>query len=112
MENKKDDRYYAQKIIGDIDAIVSQAKRVDFSKPEQNVQAIDAINFRLIQIRESLAGFSPEFLVSHPAIDVDGIVSFRNQVTPNYGNVDFSFYKKLIEKDLAKIKNELLAYLN
>jgi uncharacterized protein with HEPN domain len=112
MENKKDDRYYAKKIIGDINAIVSYAKRVDFSKPEQNAQAIDAINFRLIQIRESLAGFSPEFLLAHPAIDVDGIVSFRNQVTHDYGNVDFSFYKKLIEKDLVKIQSQLLAYLN
>jgi uncharacterized protein with HEPN domain len=111
MENKKDDRYYAKKIVEDVEAIFSYSKRVDFSKPKQNAQAIDAINFRLIQIRESFAGLSPEFLASHAKIDVDGIVSFRNQITHDYGNVDFSFYKKLIEKDLVNIEEIFQAYL-
>jgi uncharacterized protein with HEPN domain len=111
MTNKKDDHYYAQKIVDDINVIISYSKRTDFSKPQRNSQAIDAINFRLIQIRESFAGLSPEFLASHPKIDVDGIVSFRNQITHNYGSVDFSFYRKLIESDLAKVKEELLAFL-
>jgi uncharacterized protein with HEPN domain len=111
MGNKKDDRYYAKKIISDINAIVSYAKRVDFSSPSQNEQAIDAINFRLIQIRESLAGFSENFLATHPQIDTEGIISFRNQITHDYGNIQFSVYKKLIEVDLMKIKEELASFL-
>jgi uncharacterized protein with HEPN domain len=100
-----------KKIVEDIKLIWSYSKRVDFSDPSLNGQALDAINFRMIQIRESIAGFSPEFIKNHPEIDFDGIVGFRNLITHDYGHVDYSVYKKMIEVDLSDIEKKLVRYL-
>jgi len=45
-------------------------------------------------------------IVSYSKIDVAGIIRFRNQITHDYGNVDFSFYQKLVEKDVMGVKEE------
>jgi hypothetical protein len=36
MNNTKNDHYYALKMLGDIEAILNYAKRVDFSDPDLN----------------------------------------------------------------------------
>jgi uncharacterized protein with HEPN domain len=110
MENK-DDHYFLSKIVSDIDKILKYAKRIDFSDSEKNEEAVDAMNFRLLQIRESIKQLSPTFINSHPELHFNVIVSFRNQVTHDYVNVDFSSYKDFIYQDLPKIKERLLKFI-
>ena len=111
MNNTKNDHYYALKMLGDIDAILNYAKRVDFSDPDLNRQSLDAINFRLIQIRESLGELTDDFIKNHPAINYEGLIGFRNLLTHDYGRVDFSVYKKVVYSDLVFLKMQLEDYL-
>jgi uncharacterized protein with HEPN domain len=111
MNNTKNDHYYALKMLGDIDAILNYAKRVDFSDPDLNRQSLDAINFRLIQIRESLGELTDDFIKNNPAINYEGLIGFRNLLTHDYGSVDFSVYKKVVYSDLVFLKKQLEDYL-
>ena len=45
MDNVKDDRYYAKKILYYVKGALSCAKRIDFSNPDANEEGIFAINF-------------------------------------------------------------------
>jgi uncharacterized protein with HEPN domain len=44
-------------------------------------------------------------------ISIDDLVAFRNTLTHDYGNVDFSLYRDLVFKDLPKLKSALIKYL-
>jgi uncharacterized protein with HEPN domain len=68
---------------------------------------MDALNFRLIQIRESISRLSADFFVENPNVNVLGIIGVRNTITHDYGNVNFSVYKAVIEQDLQKLKKQL-----
>jgi uncharacterized protein with HEPN domain len=104
MDNKKDDRYYLEQAIIDIDKILSYSKRADFSDIEKDGEAMDAINFRLNMLRHHIEGLSPEFLASHGNLAFKKIVVFRDEVTHDYENVNFTSYRDFILKDLPKIR--------
>jgi uncharacterized protein with HEPN domain len=111
MDNVKNDRYYVSSIVEDIDLIASYAKHVNFSDVSQNPEGMDAINFRLGQIREAINGLTPSFVASHPEIDFNAIVIMRNQATHDYHNVDFSSYRDMVIHDLPKMRKILAKYL-
>jgi uncharacterized protein with HEPN domain len=111
MDNLKDDRYYAKKILYYVEAALSCSKRVDFSQPEANQEGIFAINFCLIQIREYAENLSPSFLENKFPVSLTDLAMLRNTLTHDYGNVDFSIYKHVVQDDLPKIKKALLKYL-
>jgi uncharacterized protein with HEPN domain len=112
MDNKKDDRYYIQQAVNDIDKIENYAKRADFSDIEKDGEAMDAINFRLNMLRHHIEGLSKEFMTSHGDLALKKIVVFRDVVTHNYENVDFSSYHDFINKDLPKIRKSLAQFLH
>lgn len=112
MDHEKTDHYYAEKILDDINRILVYSRRANFVDPSTNEEAIDAIDFRMIHLREMFEGLSSDFLRDHPKIDWEGVVSFRNQLAHNYGAVDFAFYRRFIEKDLSEMKRQFEAYLS
>jgi uncharacterized protein with HEPN domain len=111
MDNVKNDRYYVSLIVDDIDLIISDAKHANFSDVTQNPEAMDAINFRIGQIREAVKGLSPSFVSNHPEIDFNGIILMRNEVTHDYENVDFFTYRNMVSNDFPKIRKILMKYL-
>lgn len=110
MDNVKNDRYYVALIVDDIEKILRYAKQADFSEEGKDTETMDAISFRLGQIREAIKGLTPSFIAAHPAIDFSTIVFMRNKVTHDYQNVDFSAYHALILQDFPKIKRQLEKY--
>lgn len=112
MDKVKNDRYYVEQIVRDIDWILADSKHARFSDLEENDPFLDAIGFRLNSIRESAKGLSSEFVSSHPTIDFNTLVSFRNAITHNYESIDMSAYRELVKKDLPEIRKILLAYLD
>lgn len=111
MDKTKNDRYYVEQVVRDVDWIIADAKRARFSDLEKNDPFLDAIGFRLNSIRESVKGLSPEFVSAHPTIDFTTLVSFRNAITHNYESIDMGAYRDLVKKDLPDIRKVLLAYL-
>ena len=50
MDNIKNDRYYLEKIISDLEFIIEQTKGKTQNEIEENILLIDSIMFRIIQI--------------------------------------------------------------
>lgn len=53
MDNQKDDCYYLQKIIKDIDYVIEHTKDIDIESLENNEVLLDSVLFRFIQISEN-----------------------------------------------------------
>jgi len=111
MDNVKDDRYYAEKILHYVKVAISCSKRVDFSDPEGSEEGIYAINFCLIEIRELSEKLTPSFKKEKFPVSIEDLINFRNTLTHDYGNIDFSVYRSLVKKDLPKIQSALEKYL-
>jgi uncharacterized protein with HEPN domain len=111
MDNVKDDRYYVKALIEDIGQICQYAKRVDFSAPEANIESLDAMNFRMIKIREEVGALSPAFKIAHPKIDYQSLVDLRDTITHDYGHVDYSVYKRVVLHDLPAVSRAFKKYL-
>jgi|SRR5574344_100490 uncharacterized protein with HEPN domain len=111
MDNIKNDRYYAKAMLDDLDRIFFYAERVDFSDPEHNEQALDAIGFRLNHLRQMSQELSADFVRAHPELKLKAISQFRDHVIHQYESVDFSDYRDLVCDDLPKMHAILTAYL-
>lgn len=107
MDNVKDDRYYAKKILYYVKGALSCAKRIDFSNPDANEEGVFAIHFCLIQIREYAERLSPSFLKTDFPVSLSDLISLRNTLTHDYGNIDFSIYQSVIKKRFAKNANRI-----
>lgn len=70
-----------------------------------------AINFCLIEIRELAQNLSPEFQKDNFPFSINDLALFRNTLTHDYGNVDFSLYRDLVKKDLPKVEKTLKKFL-
>lgn len=111
MNQAKNDRYYVQKIVDDIERILLDARKANFVQEEKNDPFLDAIGFRLNFIRQAIPHLSPEFLAAHPQLDLSALVSLRDSITHDYENVRMLAYRELVVDDLPKIRKILLAYL-
>lgn len=74
MTRNKSIRFCLERISDDISRIEKYAKGVDFSNPEGNEQALDAIGFRMAQIKESIDLLPAEFINSHEELNL-GVIS-------------------------------------
>lgn len=90
MRNKKDDYYYANKLLNEVNRLLDFASRVDFSEPERNPEAIYAMNFCIVQIQETIPCLSLEFQRSKLGISPDKFSNFRNLLVHEYGKTDYS----------------------
>lgn len=111
MTRTKDDRYYAERLLIETDKFLAFASRADFSDPERNEEAIYAMNFCIIRIREIMANLSEDFQRRRLKIRAGQFADFRNLLVHDYGNMDYSAYKDLAEKDIRKMKANLQTYL-
>lgn len=111
MRRDKDDRYYAEILLGEVNKLLDFASRVDFSEPEKNEEAIYAMNFCIVQIRENINFLSADFQVNKLGIRVGQFSDFRNLLVHEYGKTDYSAYRDLVDHDMKKLKANLEAYL-
>ena len=61
MDNKKDDRYYLDKILGDLKFMIEHTKGKTRDEIEYDPLLMDSIMFRLIQIAENNEKLTTEF---------------------------------------------------
>ena len=104
MDNKKNDKYYAEKAIEQIDII---AKYISGKSYEQFViddELIDAIMFRLIQMVEYVKNISSEFKNDNPQIPWGDIMGFRNGIVHEYGKTDYSTVYEIVSRDIYQLK--------
>jgi uncharacterized protein with HEPN domain len=103
MDNKKGNTYYINKVITDLEFLITHTKdltREQFGKDEV---LLDSIMFRFIQISEHIKKLSIEFKGSHNNIPWISIIGLRNRIVHEYGNVDLSIVYDAVKEDIYVI---------
>ena len=108
MNNPKNDEYYLNKILVDLDFITEHMHGVTLESLEENPVLMDSMCFRLIQIQENAKKLSEEYKQSRRKIPWKDIAGLRNYIVHDYGNVDLSILFSTLKKDGPTLKEGLL----
>lgn len=108
MNRIKDDSYYLEKILTDIDFILLHMKGVNKEELQHNELLLDSMQFRLIQISENANKLSEPFRRRHGEIDWHEIYGLRNWLVHDYGNVDYSIVFSTLVDDIAPLREKLV----
>lgn len=68
MDNFKEDKYYIEKAIENISAIIQYTSNTTYDEFMSDKMLIDAVMFRLVQMAENLSHVSLEYKHKHPSI--------------------------------------------
>lgn len=107
MDNKKGDKYYAQKAIESISTIQRYISGKSYEEFLSDEELIDAVMFKLIQTIENIKNISPSFKETNPQIPWTGIVGFRNGIVHDYGKTDFLTVYETATNDIGPLKETL-----
>jgi uncharacterized protein with HEPN domain len=107
MDNVKNDKYYIEKIIKDLNFILENAGGFTQIQLQNNEILIDSIMFRLIQVSENSDKLKEEFKEKYNTIPWRAIKGMRNRIVHEYGNVDFSVVYQTVQKDIPVILEKL-----
>ena len=105
---RKDDTYYAEKMLKDIDFILEHVKNISCDELAADEVLLDSMQFRLIQIAESANKLSQEYKLRCLDVDWIGISGLRNWLVHDYGNVNYSIVFDTLTKDIAILRKKLI----
>ena len=107
MDNRKNDKYYAEKTIENIDVITKYIKGKSYDEFLADSELMDAIMFRLVQMIENVKRISDDFKEANPQMPWGDIVGFRNGIVHEYGETDYITVYETITKDILELKEVL-----
>lgn len=107
MDNRKGDRYYAEKIIDDLKIIIEHTKGISKEDLDSRSILCDSVLFRIIQISESTEKLTEEFKMNHPDIPWRAIKGMRNRIVHEYGDVDMGVVFSTVTKDIPNLYHQL-----
>lgn len=107
MDNKKDNKYYAEKAIESIEIIERYINGKSYEEFLSDEELIDAIMFRLIQMIENVKNISTEFKKINSQIPWGDIIGFRNGIVHEYGKTDYTTVYETITYDIVELKEVL-----
>ena len=105
MDNNKNDNYYIEKALNEIDVIIKYSSGKTYEEFMSDETIIDATMFRLVQMIENIKNISEEFKNQHADIPWGDIVGFRNGIVHEYGETDYSTVYDIITKDIYVLKS-------
>lgn len=112
MNNVKDDKYYINKVLDNIETIKHYTNGKSYDEFLSDNMLVDATMFRLVQMIENINHISIGFKDSHSNISWGEIVGFRNGIVHDYGKTDYSIVYEIVSKDIKELENELINYIN
>ncbi len=107
MDNVKNNQYYMNKIIADLNFILDHTQGLSQQELESIEILVDSVMFRLIQISENSDKLTEEFKLANPSIPWRAMKGLRNRIVHEYGNVDLSVVYDTINKDIPELLEEL-----
>lgn len=108
MVNLKDDLYFAKKAIEQIEVIEKYIDNISYQEFVGDIELLDAIMFRIIQLIENVKNISEQFKSKHPNIPWGKIIGFRNGIVHEYGETNYEIVYQTITNDLSPLKEVLL----
>ena len=103
MDNIKNDKYYTQKIIQDLEFIVKHMYNVDVDELNENEVLLDSMLFRMIQISENAKKLSDEYKQEKSYIPWNLLYGLRNRIVHDYGNVDLKIVYETLKNDIPEL---------
>ena len=104
MDNKKNNKYYIDKILVDLDFLIKHTKNITKEEFEKNELLLDSIMFRFIQISEHIKKLTTQFRNEHSNIPWKDIIGLRNRIVHEYGNVDLEIIYDTVKEDIYTIQ--------
>lgn len=80
MDNVKNDNYYIQKIIKDLEFIVAHMRNIDLEELNNNEILLDSMLFRMIQISENAKKLSDKYKNKYKFIPWNALYGLRNRL--------------------------------
>ena len=107
MDNKKNDKYYSEKAIENIDIIEKYIRGKSYEEFISDNELNDAVMFRLVQLIENIKNISMEFKHKNSQIPWGDIMGFRNGIVHEYGETDYVTVYETITNDLSELRDTL-----
>ncbi|HRT81552.1 MAG TPA: DUF86 domain-containing protein [Oscillospiraceae bacterium] len=104
MKRQKDNHFYLDRIIKDIDFIIRNMNGVTYEALQANEVLLDSMIFRLIQISENSKKLSEEFKQNFRQVPWTDISGLRNRLVHDYTNVDLTIVYKTVSEDIPNLK--------
>ena len=104
MDNNKNDYYYIEKALIEIDVIIKYTVGKTYDEFMSDETIIDATMFRLVQLIGNIKNISIEFKEQHSQIPWGDIVGFRNGIVHDYGETDYTVVYDIAVKDIYDLK--------
>jgi len=103
MDNLKNDTYYIQKIIQDLNFIVLHMKDICIEGLNENEVLLDSMLFRMIQLSENAKKLSDEYKMKNSNVPWNAIYGLRNRIVHDYGNVDLNVVFETLKNDVPEL---------
>ena len=107
MDNEKNEEYYLERIITDLEFVIAHTAGKTQEEIENNDLLIDSIMFRIIQIAENNNKLSDRFKAEHREVPWVAIRGMRNRIVHAYGHVDMSFVFDTVAHGIPEMYEKL-----
>ena len=107
MDNLKNDNYYLNKILADLEFMIQQTKGKTSNEIECNPLLMDSIMFRLIQIAENGEKLTSAFKDEHKDIKWKAIKGMRNRIVHDYGFIDMTIVYDTITNSIPELYQQI-----
>lgn len=103
MDNVKNDKYYVDKILTDLEFLINHTQFLTKNDIEENELLLDSIMFRIIQISENSNKLSDSFKANNQTIPWTSLKGMRNRIVHDYGEVDYSIIIDTVLYDIPRV---------
>lgn len=107
MDNIKNDSYYIQKILSDLEFMIEHTKGLSKEEIQADDVLLDSIMFRIIQVAENSDRLSEKFKDIHDDLPWKDIKGMRNRIVHDYGVVDISIVCDTVLVSVPELYSEL-----
>lgn len=112
MKEMKNDKYYIEKTIDELEFVFESMLNVSKIEFETNKILERAMEFTLIQISENTKNISDDFKEKYPEIPWYEIMGIRNRIVHDYGSVKLSVVYTTIKNDIPILLKILKENIN
>ena len=107
MDNRKDDKYYKNKITADLEFIQRNMSNQSFDEFQKNELLQDSMMFRLIQVSENAKKLTDTFRENHAEIPWGDVFGLRNKIVHEYGGLVLKIVYDTLVKDIPELSKKL-----
>ena len=107
MDNVKNDNYYLNKMVTDLEFMIENTKGKTSNEIEANPLLMDSIMFRLVQIAENGEKLTSDFKENHKEIQWKAIKGMRNRIVHDYGFIDLTIVYDTVANSIPELYKQL-----